>query len=86
MSDKMGPIVFGEKEELVFLGKEMGHERNYSETVAYDIDQEVKSLIHSALVKAKEILTEKTNTLSIIAKELIQKETLEQADFYALVK
>ncbi len=86
MSDKLGPIVFGEKEELVFLGKELGTEKNYSNETAYQIDGEVKILIIKGLKKAREVLTKKMATLEKIARELIAKETLEQKEFYALLK
>ena len=85
MSEKLGPITYGEKDELVFLGKEMGHTRNYSETVAFQIDAEVKKLVAGALATAKKVLTQKLGTLNKIARELIKKETLEQKEFYALV-
>lgn len=86
MSDKLGPITFGEKEELVFLGKEIATEKNYSNEIAFQIDSEIKSLISKALKKGKEILTKKTAALTKIAAELITKETLEQKEFYALLK
>ena len=85
MSEKLGPITYGEKDELVFLGKEMGHTKNYSETVAFQIDSEVKKLVSRGLATAKKVLTQKIATLHKIARELITKETLEQKDFYALV-
>ena len=85
MSEKLGPITYGEKDELVFLGKEMGHTKNYSETVAFQIDSEVKKFISLGLATAKKILTQKINILHKIAKELITKETLEQKEFYALI-
>ncbi|MFH1672434.1 MAG: ATP-dependent zinc metalloprotease FtsH [Pseudomonadota bacterium] len=86
MSDTLGPVTFGEKDELVFLGKELSHQRNYSDTIAFQIDKEVKKLISKGLVLAKKTLVQKINILHRIAKELIQKETLEQKEFYALVK
>jgi len=86
MSDILGPITFGEKDELVFLGREISNQRNYSDTVAFQIDKEVKKLISRGLILAKKTLTQKINILHKIAKELIQKETLEQKEFYALVK
>jgi len=85
MSDKLGPITYGEKDELVFLGKEMGHTKNYSEAIAFQIDSEVKKLVSSGLTTAKKVLTQKIATLHKIARELISKETLEQKEFYALV-
>lgn len=86
MSEKLGPITFGEKEELVFLGKELGVEKNYSEETAQMIDSEVKKFILSAMKKAKDVLVRKLVTLEKIAKELIAKETLEQKQFYSLVR
>ena len=85
MSEKLGPITYGEKDELIFLGKELGHTKNYSETIAFQIDGEVKKLVSRALATAKKIITQKINTLHKIARELIAKETLEQKEFYALV-
>ena len=86
MSDKLGPIAFGEKEELVFLGKEIATEKNYSNETAFQIDSEIKALISKALKKAKDVLTKKIATLTKIATELNTKETLEQKEFYALLK
>ena len=86
MSDSLGPITFGEKEELVFLGKEISSNKNYSETIAFQIDEEIKKLITKGLTSAKKVLTQKVAVLHKIAKELISKETLEQKDFYALVR
>ena len=86
MSQKLGPVVFGENEELVFLGKDFGHQKNYSNETAFQIDQEISQLISSALTRAKQILNEKRETLERIAHVLIEKETLEQQEFYALLK
>ena len=86
MSDLLGPIVYGEKEELVFLGKEMTTQKNYSESIALTIDKEVKRFIIRGLNTAKKILVEKGHQLQKIAKVLIEKETLEQKEFYALLK
>lgn len=85
MSEKMGPVTYGDKNELVFLGKELTAEKNYSEQIAYLIDQEVKKFISNSFKKAKAILTKKLETLHKIAKTLIEKETLEQKEFYALL-
>ena len=86
MSDTLGPITFGEKEELVFLGKELAHHQNYSETIAFAIDKEIKKLILKGLNAARKILSDRVDKLNLIAKELIKKETLEQKEFYALVR
>lgn len=86
MSEKIGPMVLGEKEEMIFLGREIGTERNYSEDTARLIDQEVKHLITQAHIRAKDILTKRRNKLEEIAKVLIAKETIEREEFNQLVK
>ena len=86
MSEALGPITFGEKEEMVFLGKEISTQKNYSENIALQIDREVKKFISKALVEARKVLNKKIATLHRIAQELIKKETLEQKEFYALLK
>ncbi len=86
MSDALGPITFGEKDELVFLGKEISTHKNYSENIALQIDKEVKRFISKAHVLAKKILVQKIDLLHRVARELIKKEALEQKEFYALLK
>ncbi|MCD6429529.1 ATP-dependent zinc metalloprotease FtsH [bacterium] len=86
MSDKLGPVVFGKKEELIFLGKELAEERNYSEKLAEEIDKEVINLIRQAQKKAESILRKKRKLLDKIAKTLIKKETLEREELEKLVK
>ena len=73
MSEKMGPVTYGDKDELVFLGKELSTEKNYSGETANLIDQEVKKFISGAFKIAKNILTQKLQILHKIAKELIRK-------------
>ena len=85
MSGKIGPSVFGEKDEMVFMGRDFGHQKNYSNETAYQIDTEVKALLSVALKKAKDIIVKKIEILNRIAKELIAKETLEQKELYALI-
>lgn len=85
MSDGFGPITFGEKEEMVFLGKEIATEKDYSNETAYKIDSEVRKLLSLAFKRAKDIITKKADKLHKIAKELIEKETLEQKELYALL-
>jgi len=86
MSEKLGPITYGKTEELVFLGREIAHEKNYSEKVASEIDDEVKNFIGKALITAKKIITSRKNILEAIAKKLIEKETLERDEFESLIK
>jgi len=82
---KLGPRTFGRKEELVFLGKEMSEEKNYSEATAKEIDIEVSRFIDDAYKTAEKIIAEKKETLERIAKTLLEKETLEQEEFNELI-
>ncbi|OGM90553.1 cell division protein FtsH [Candidatus Wolfebacteria bacterium RIFCSPHIGHO2_01_FULL_48_22] len=86
MSEKFGPITFGKTQELIFLGREISNEKNYSESVAAEIDKEVSSIIEKAYNAAKKIITKRKSALEAIAKELMKKETLERDDFDALIK
>lgn len=81
----LGPIAFGEKEELAFLGWEGGEHKNYSEKVAEKIDAEVEKIIKDAEKTAQKILTQKRNLLERVAKRLIEKETIEKEEFEELV-
>jgi cell division protease FtsH len=84
MSEKLGPMTFGQKEELVFLGKEIGEQRDYSDAVAQEIDQEVRRIVHEAYERAKEVLTKHRAELKRIAQKLIEVETLDAEAFVAL--
>jgi len=84
MSERFGPMTLGEKEELIFLGREFGHERNYSEETARLIDDEVKRFIHDAYEKAKHILKSRREKLEEIAQILIKQETIEREQFAKL--
>jgi cell division protease FtsH len=84
MSDKLGPRTFGRKEELVFLGKELHEERDYSDKTAEEIDAEVQNIITEAYKTAKDILNQNKAKLTQIAKELIAKETLEGEELETL--
>ena len=86
MSEKLGPVAFGEKEELVFLGKEIGEQRNYSEAVAAKIDEEVFRFIKNAEITARRILKKRRRMLEKIAKTLAEKETIEREEFEKLIK
>lgn len=81
MSDGLGPMVYGQKEELVFLGREISEQRDYSEEVAEKIDQEVGKLVNDAYEKAKEILTAYRAQLDAVAQKLIEVETLSREEF-----
>ncbi|MBM3120078.1 MAG: ATP-dependent metallopeptidase FtsH/Yme1/Tma family protein, partial [Chloroflexi bacterium] len=81
MSNKLGPRTFGKREELVFLGREIHEQRNYSEKVAEEIDDEVKGLIQRAYDTAKKILNENKERLKLVAEHLMAKETIEETEF-----
>ncbi len=85
MSEKLGPMTFGEKDELVFLGKEIGEQRNYSEAVAREIDAEVKRIVTKAYERAKQVLTEHLDKLQELAQRLIEQETVDAEEFKALL-
>ena len=85
MSEKLGPMVFGQKDELVFLGKELGEQRDYSEAVAQEIDGEVRRIVSTAHEKAQEILTAHRDKLDLISHRLIEVETIDSKDFAALM-
>jgi cell division protease FtsH len=82
----LGPISFGEKEEYIFLGREISEQRNYSEEVAAKIDKEVAHLIEASRKRAETILKQKKSLLEKIAKTLIGKETIEKEEFEKLIK
>ena len=77
MSDRLGPVALGHKEELVFLGREIGEQKNYSEKVAEAIDEEIRRLIDEAYLEAQRILQEKRAVLDRLANVLVQEETIE---------
>ena len=81
----LGPVSFGEREELAFLGREFETARNYSEKMATKIDKEVEKFVKNAENEAKKILTKKKNLLEKLAKTLIEKETIEREEFEELI-
>ena len=81
----LGPISLGGREELVFLGKEIGEQRNYSEKIAVQIDKEVSNFIKDAEKRALKILKSKKAQLEKLARTLIEKETIEREEFEELI-
>jgi cell division protease FtsH len=86
MSDSLGPRTFGEKEELIFLGREITEQKDYSEKVAEAIDKEIFKFISNARKDAQNILIKMKPKLEEIAKLLLKKETLEREEFESLFK
>ena len=84
MSEKLGPLTFGRKEGQVFLGRDLGRERDFSEEVAAEIDEEERRIIRECYAKAKEILSEKKETLTALAEALLEHETLKGEELEAV--
>ncbi|MDO8621915.1 MAG: ATP-dependent zinc metalloprotease FtsH [bacterium] len=84
MSERLGPRTFGEHEELIFLGREITEQRDYSEKTAEDIDAEIDQLIRTARERAEGIVRSKRTKLNEIAARLLDRETIEQDEFEAL--
>jgi cell division protease FtsH len=84
MSEKLGPLAFGKKEEMVFLGREISEQRNYSDEVAAKIDAEVREIIDRAYDRATEALSAHREVLDRLAALLIENETIESEEFEAL--
>jgi cell division protease FtsH len=86
MSDKLGPLSFGKRDELVFLGREIGEQRNYSDEVAKTIDDEVRAIIDKAYERATEVLTTHRDKLVALAEKLVAEETVDAEAFETLVQ
>ena len=86
MSEKLGPRTFGEKEEMIFLGKEIHEQRDYSEKVAELIDEEISDFISEGENRAKRILDQESEKLEAIVEVLLEKETIEKEEFEKIVK
>ncbi|MSQ31857.1 MAG: ATP-dependent metallopeptidase FtsH/Yme1/Tma family protein [Dehalococcoidia bacterium] len=86
MSETLGPRTFGRKEGMVFLGREISEQRDYSEKIAEEIDAEIRRIIHSADDQAQRILTENKETLHRFSKALMQRETLDGEDLEILFR
>ena len=85
MSDTIGPIAYGEENHQVFLGRDLNRERNYSEEIAGEIDREVRRYIEEAYEACRTIIVENRDKLDLIAKELLERETLSAAELEELM-
>ena len=81
MSEKLGNMAYGKNEENVFMGRDFGHRRDYSEQVAFEIDSEIKKIVDERYAIAKSLLTENRDMLETISRELLDKETLDEKEF-----
>ena len=86
MSEKLGPMTFGKKEEQIFLGRDFTQAQDYSENTAVEIDREIRHIIQECYNKAKEILTAHLELLHLVAKELLDKEVLDGSEIDVIVK
>jgi cell division protease FtsH len=85
MSDALGPLTFGEKEGEVFLGRDFGHTKNYSEATAVAIDEEIRAIVESNYQKTRDILSQNREALVRVAEALLERENLEGSELRALV-
>ncbi len=81
MSDKLGNLAYGKNEDNVFMGRDFGHQRDYSEQVAFEIDNEIRNIVDERYELAKKLLTENRDMLEAISRELLEKETIDEAEF-----
>ena len=86
MSDELGPLTFGHKQEQVFLGRDIARDRNYSEAVAFSIDKEARRIMDESYNKSKKILEDHIDKLHAVAKELMEQEILEADQFLAIIE
>ena len=86
MSEKLGTMAYGKNQENVFMGRDFGHQRDYSEQVAYEIDQEIKSIVDERYELAKKLLSENRDMLEKISKELLDKETIDEKEFEEIME
>ena len=86
MSDNIGPVTFGHRQDQVFLGRDIARDKDYSEEVAAEIDKEVRSFMEDAYAATEQLLSENIDKLHVIAQALMEKETLDEEEINQLVK
>ncbi|MEV2860444.1 ATP-dependent zinc metalloprotease FtsH [Paenibacillus larvae] len=86
MSEKLGPMQFGSTQGQVFLGRDIGHEQNYSDAIAYEIDQEIQRITLECYDRAKQILTEHKDKVHLVAQTLLEKEQLDKDEIIQLLE
>jgi cell division protease FtsH len=86
MSEKLGPLTYGKKDEQIFLGREIAQHKDYSEKTAVDIDDEVKRFVFEAYTAAKNLLTEHYSVLDEFAKKLLEVETMDGAEIEKMIQ
>ena len=86
MSEELGPLTFGRKQETIFLGRDIARDRNYSEAVAFSIDKEARRIIDECYNRAKDLLQKHLAELHLVARALMDKETLEAEEFTSIIE
>ena len=86
MSEKMGTMAYGKSQEHVFMGRDFGHQRDYSEEIAFQIDSEMKRIVDECYSNAKNLLIENRDMMDALAHELLEKETLDEKEFEEIME
>ncbi|MBO8172696.1 MAG: ATP-dependent metallopeptidase FtsH/Yme1/Tma family protein [Bacillaceae bacterium] len=86
MSEKLGPMQFGRSQGQVFLGRDLGHEQNYSDKIAYEIDLEIQKIIRDSYERSRELLTKHRDQLELVARTLLEVETLDAEEIKQLIE
>ena len=86
MSEKLGNMAYGKSQEHVFMGRDFGHQRDYSDEIAFEIDKEVKQIVEERYNIAKELLSQNRDMLDRLSHELLDKETLDDSEFEEIMK
>ena len=86
MSEKMGTMAYGKSQEHVFMGRDFGHQRDYSEEIAYQIDSEMKRIVDECYENAKKLLTDNRDMMDALANELLEHETLDEKEFEEIME
>jgi cell division protease FtsH len=85
MSEQLGPLQYGQKEEPIFIGKEIARHKDYSENISQLIDQEIRNVVDSALLNARTLLNENRRVLDKLAKTLLDREVLDRQEIEEIV-
>jgi cell division protease FtsH len=85
MSDKLGPLAYGEKEGEVFLGRDFGHVKNYSEATAYAIDEEIRVIVEENYVRTREVLSKNKDALIKVSEALLERENMDGSEIRAMI-
>ena len=86
MSEKLGNLTYGKSQEHIFMGRDFGNQRDYSEQIAFEIDEEVKSIVNAQYALVLKLLSDNKDVLDALSHELLEKETMEAEDFMESVK